>query len=382
MRLTYLYHSGYMLETEHCFVIFDYFLDGDAQERSLRSARAVVPSLSVETQEPYILKRHYQRVMSEPQTNVPGVVMQVIEKMCEHQKPCYFIASHFHADHFQPFILKFLDKVKDMRERACVDNKKDYLPEVYVVLSYDIYRARKKILRDYMQELIFLEKGERIELPHLTIEGFGSTDVGLSLGVLVDGLKIFHAGDLNYWHWQHESTKQELESATKLFHDEMRSLQALLSSDAQIASIEAASLNVGKAHLLELENFASCDDLEHENHQVLCDKPSLFASGFDVVLYPCDPRLKTNVLCGALSFIENFKSALLVPMHMWERPNEVISIFTKDPKTCHLELLSGTIDDDLDVLKLIKSDPEVFKIWVPLLSGDYCDFQKGETKAP
>ena len=54
MKLTYIFHSGFALETENCILVFDYWLD-------------------------------------------PA---QVIDRMLKCDKPMYVFASHFHEDHF------------------------------------------------------------------------------------------------------------------------------------------------------------------------------------------------------------------------------------------------------------------------------------------
>lgn len=396
-----------MLETDNCFVIFDYFLDGDARAEQFRLKNGVVPALDRSLQEDYLLKKHYVGLMSQPSKDVEGVVMQVIQKIEQHKKPCYFIASHFHADHFQPFVLKIFDHVKELRNSICnahttetncdlnfqsssesvgkatasrnsCESHRQWLPEVYLVLSYDIYRARKKILRSYLSEITFIEKSERIEFPDLTVEAFGSTDVGISIAVLVDGLKIFHAGDLNFWHWTYESSQEEIDAARELFNDEMTSLKALLSlEDTEIVE-EICKLNIGAAMLLECDTTSEVmvenkDCYEGTSQKIQPSLASPFAGGFDVVLYPCDPRLRTEVLAGALSFIENFKTALLVPMHMWERPHDVITIFKDHPTTCCLPLYTGTIKQN-NAIDLAMPDFLQFKVWVPLLSGDFVNF--------
>ena len=54
MKLTYIFHSGFVLETEHCIHVFDYWLD---------------PS-------------------------------DVMEGVVQSNKPLYVFSSHFHKDHF------------------------------------------------------------------------------------------------------------------------------------------------------------------------------------------------------------------------------------------------------------------------------------------
>jgi len=44
----------------------------------------------------------------------------------------------------------------------------------------------------------------------ISVKAYGSTDEGVSFLVAVCGKVIFHAGDLNDWYWEEESTVQEL----------------------------------------------------------------------------------------------------------------------------------------------------------------------------
>ena len=61
MTLTYIFHSGFVLETEHSILVFDYWLD---------------PS---------------------------GVIEGVLKK----DKPLYVFSSHFHEDHFTKEIFEW-----------------------------------------------------------------------------------------------------------------------------------------------------------------------------------------------------------------------------------------------------------------------------------
>lgn len=68
MRLTYLFHSGFALETERCILLFDYWMD--------------------------------------PAGRVPGLL--------ESAKPMYVFASHFHEDHFNREIFSWRKKKTDI----------------------------------------------------------------------------------------------------------------------------------------------------------------------------------------------------------------------------------------------------------------------------
>ncbi len=50
------------------------------------------------------------------------------------------------------------------------------------------------------------------------VKAYGSTDTGVSYAItLTDGSVIFHAGDLNDWHWSEESTEREVAKAEERF---------------------------------------------------------------------------------------------------------------------------------------------------------------------
>lgn len=61
------------------------------------------------------------------------------------------------------------------------------------------------------------QEGESFSVLGLPVRAFGSTDLGLSYLVEVEGRRVFHAGDFNLWHWEDESTPQEIAEATEGF---------------------------------------------------------------------------------------------------------------------------------------------------------------------
>ena len=86
MTLTYIFHSGFVLETEHSILVFDYWLD---------------PS---------------------------GVMEGVLKK----DKPLYVFSSHFHEDHFTKEIFEW----------------KKLNPDITYILSKDIYKHRRASKED------------------------------------------------------------------------------------------------------------------------------------------------------------------------------------------------------------------------------------------
>ena len=81
MRLTYIFHSGFVLEAEHSILVFDYWLD---------------PS-------------------------------DVMESVLQSKKPIYVLSSHFHEDHFTREIFEWKKRKKN----------------ITYILSKDILRHRR-----------------------------------------------------------------------------------------------------------------------------------------------------------------------------------------------------------------------------------------------
>ena len=103
-------------------------------------------------------------------------------------KRLFVFSSHKHGDHFVNSIAAWQDKA-------------------FYILSYDI--ARGGGLSDVGPEkIIYCKPYQSFELEELKITTFGSTDAGVSFLVEIGGFSIFHAGDLNRWHWTGESEKE------------------------------------------------------------------------------------------------------------------------------------------------------------------------------
>lgn len=204
MKLTYIYHSGFILENEACTIIIDYYRDTS-----------------------------------------DGCVHKLVSGQ---EKPCYILSTHAHADHFNPEILQW---------------KKEH-PDFRYILSEDILEAKLAGETD----AVFLDKLETYQDDILKITAFGSTDIGVSFLIETDRKKIFHAGDLNNWHWNEESTEEE-------------------------------SAGYEKNFLAELELLANA------------------TTELDLVMFPVDPRLGKDYMRGARQFIDRIKTNIFVPMHFW-----------------------------------------------------------------
>lgn len=210
MKLDYIYHSGFAIEAEGVTIIIDYYKDSSETIRN------------------------------------QGIVHD-----CLLQKPgkLYVLSTHFHPDHFNREILTW----------------KEQCPDIIYLFSKDILKHR----RANPEDAIYINKGESYEDDNLRIDAFGSTDVGISFLIHLQGMSIFHAGDLNNWHWSEESTEQEIRKANGDFLAEVKYLKQ------QISAI-------------------------------------------DLVMFPVDRRMGKDYMKGAEQFIEQIKTTIFVPMHFSE----------------------------------------------------------------
>lgn len=214
MKLTYIHHSGFAIEAEGFSLLFDYFRD----------------------------------------TNRRAAGGYVTEQLLRREGPLYVFASHFHPDHFNPEVLRWKAQKRDIR----------YL------FSKDILKRR----RAKEPDAIWLKRGDTYSDEHLTVKAFGSTDVGVSFRVEMEGKTLFHAGDLNNWHWKDESTPEEVKEAEGMYLHEL-------------------SLLAGET-------------------------PHI-----DLAMFPVDPRIGSDFMRGAEQFVTRLHPDWLVPMHFWDHPEEI-----------------------------------------------------------
>lgn len=125
-------------------------------------------------------------------------------------KPVYFFVSHVHGDHFNRAIRKF-------EKRAS---------------SYFLHRDCHLALAD--ESLLHeMDVGETVNEGPLSVHMYGSTDAGGSYMVEAEGLTIFHAGDLNWWHWAGEGDSENREARDWFF----RELSCIKEKEVDIAML-------------------------------------------------------------------------------------------------------------------------------------------------
>ena len=206
MKITYIHHSGFVLETDKLSLMIDCC--------GIEKHRALIPDLA--------------------------------------GKRLYLLSSHNHGDHFDPAILTY--------------GSGDRCTDRVWILSEDI---RGKLPARKNEVIHFIKKGGVYKDELLTVRAYGSTDEGVSFYIETGGLKIFHAGDLNNWHWKEEETPEDAAKNEKFYLDEL----ALIAKDV----------------------------------------PAL-----DAAMFPVDPRLGRDYARGAEQFLDSIKVRLFIPMHFWD----------------------------------------------------------------
>ena len=205
VKIHYLFNSGFTLETDEVFCVFDYFRD----------------SVS-----------HGKKCLANGAVDIEELPMD---------KKIIVFSSHSHQDHFNPVILGWQAK----------------RPQIQYVLSSDIK------IREQYERIHMMSAYEWASIAPVEVKSFGSTDIGVSYLVKINDLKVFHAGDLNWWYWW-DDTEEEIEKAEIWFKAEIE---------------------------------------------------RIIGEEIDIAFFPVDPRLEHNYCLGAKYFIEKLKPRFLFPMH-------------------------------------------------------------------
>jgi L-ascorbate metabolism protein UlaG (beta-lactamase superfamily) len=191
-KVTHLYHSGVIVETESAQLFFDVITD------------------------------------CRPFKNVT--------------KTQYYFVTHAHDDHFKTDIFMHVG------------------PQTFYALSTDIPYVSDEIAEDH---LIRVAPNQSYQLGELRIKTLDSTDRGVAFLVETEEMKIFHSGDLNWWHW---------ESSTP------------------------------EAQKIEAEQYKSI-------------LTSLAEERLDLAFVPVDPRLEKSAHYAIKYFMAHVDSKLIFPIH-------------------------------------------------------------------
>ena len=176
-------------------------------------------------------------------------------------KPLLVFASHRHADHFSPDIFS--------------------LENAHFVLSDDIEGYEGK-------HITRVGPGEmHAPLPGVLVETLPSTDEGVAFLVTVGAQTIFHAGDLNWWHWEGEPDpwNPDMERNFKAYAEPLR------------------------------------------------------GRSVDLAMLPLDHRLGQDAFRGPDWFLQLMDAKVFLPIHLWRKFGFVEDFLTRYPQYRAITLL-------------------------------------------
>ena len=241
MKVTYLEHSGFVIEDGKRAYVFDYWKD---------------PA---------------------------GVVDTLVAQGYE----LHIFISHVHGDHYMKSIFKYLPYIHSVWYHEDVPALRDAFKEVQEIAGakLDTEKARlvlerinnecptddqtlseESLTEELVQQVFSLHSmkvGDTLESDNLTVTMFGSTDEGGSFLVDTGVHRIFHAGDLNWWHWSGDTPE-----------------------------------NIAEAKALKEKEFAHLTGLS-----------------VDIMMFPVDARLEVAREWGALEVLGLMNTKLFIPMH-------------------------------------------------------------------
>lgn len=207
-RVIFITHSTYLIDTGRHYLLFDYFRDIEGGD-----------TLSSFMERP--------------------------------DSPLYVFCTHSHGDHYAPAVFGL-----DTGRRP-----------VHYVFHSEVRVTVPERCRD---RVVFLDTGERCSIDDVEVRAYGSTDAGGSFYVKVGDDKpfsLFHAGDLNNWHWNEEAND----------------------------------------HYIRLYEAAYESELERFRHAPIA---------LDLLMFPTDLRLGRDYLKGLRQFLAIVSAEYLAPMHL------------------------------------------------------------------
>ena len=168
MNITYIGHSGFLIEWENCYWLFDYYTG---------EIPALVPT-----------------------------------------KKLFVFVSHKHGDHFNPIIFGLSEQYPETIYILSSD-----------IRIVEANAGRYGINKEMLDNIISVKPHKEYELidtKHniIRLETLKSTDCGVAFLLSYEGKTIYHAGDLNHWTWK-EETVQSNNDMTAKFNREMKLLE-------------------------------------------------------------------------------------------------------------------------------------------------------------
>ncbi len=190
VKIWYLYNSGFAVRVNEKLLVFDYYRD-------------------------------------EPVPNKQGLSGGVISPDDLKGLEVYVFVSHSHHDHFNPCVFAWAEAAR----------------RVTYILSDDVKVKAGTGVH-------FVKANEVYAFEDVQVKTFASNDLGVAFHVEVEGISLFHAGDLNWWHWAGEPDAWN-DGMEKSFKAQM-ALVAGLAMDFAFIPVDP---RLGKSYSLALGYF-------------------------------------------------------------------------------------------------------------------------------
>ena len=162
------------------------------------------------------------------------------------EKPLLVFASHRHQDHFQPQIFALDGGSRETTFFLGSDLK-----------LTESRKQRWSISAETAARCHVLKGGKTAHIGSVSVEALTSTDEGAAFLVTCDGYTIYHAGDLNWWHWEGEDPawNRNMEASFKRYIEPLRGRHIDLAC-AQLDPRQEAAAPWGFRYLLELTDIS------------------------------------------------------------------------------------------------------------------------------
>ena len=152
MKITFIAHSAFLVEWDHFYTLFDYVYEEEYT--------APLPPL-------------------------------------DPSKPLLVFSSHSHEDHFDGRVFGLLAQYPLTQVFVSRDSRLTERRRKWLNISDEAF-ARTTVLRP---DSILLTEAAGEEL---SVRAIKSTDIGNAYLLRAEGKMVYHAGDLNWWHWESE----------------------------------------------------------------------------------------------------------------------------------------------------------------------------------
>lgn len=212
--ITYIWHDCFVVELNDCILIFDYWADPD------------------------------------------GRIFDFITP----DKPVYIFVSHHHKDHFNKKIFSWTSLLKNKISYIISNDTARFIK--HLLTPSTTYKGK---LRIDPERVKIMSEGDKFNDELITVNAYGSTDIGCSYLISHSSKLIFHAGDLNAWILEEKTPSEKAQ--------EISNFKRILS------------------HIAETSET------------------------IDLAMFPIDSRIGNDYAMGADIFLNRFDIRHLIPMH-------------------------------------------------------------------